>query len=428
MTKRRRRRLGLLSAAERCDGKVRSKEFRDSARKRPQDFTRNRKMTFEEMVYFMLNMIRSSTQTCLDRFFGQRPGMETAHMTQQSFSEARQKLRWEAFRELFRTIVDGIYEMHFDTWHGYRLSAIDGSKQQLPDDPKLREHFGALGKEDTAATAQASALYDVLNRTLIDVRIVPIEVGERELALRHIERLCQLDSFGRECILYDRGYASFGMVETHKARGISFVMRVKRGFSKDIDTLPDGDHHVTLKKSGHDDIAVRVLKFPLPSGEAEALITDIEDKEMGVEEFKELYFMRWSIETKFDEIKNKLEVENFSGRTVDAIMQDFYATMFMSNIAAIAYWEAQEQYVEPEREGKDNKYSYHANASHVIGTLKDRFIEAMLEPNPRIRSKKVRQIIFLVGKRATPTRPGRSRPRNQSPRDAKFRHNRKSNC
>jgi len=166
-------------------------------------------------------------------------------------------------------------------------------------------------------------------------------------------------------------------------------MRVREKFSIAIDVLPYGDHHgILIKKKGYEDIPLRVIKFALPSGETETLITDIADNRIGILAFKELYFKRWPIETKYDEIKNKLQVENFSGRTVSAIKQDFFIIMYMANVLAIACWEAQAG-IEDERVMKDNKYEYHTNASHAVGTLKDRFIEALLEPSPRKRKKKV---------------------------------------
>jgi hypothetical protein len=419
-------RTKLVEIIERIEQKIRSQEFLKSARKRPQDFTRNRKMPFAILVFFMLNMIKASIQTCLDKFF-ENIGQEGVHMSEQSFSEARQKIRWEAFRELFETTVGAIYEGFYRTWHGYRVSAIDGSKTQLPGDKALRGFFGAVGRSIAAATAQASALYDVFNNVLIDVQLTPLKTGERQLALLHIDALCKLPSFLKELILFDRGYASFGLIETLISRGVSFVMRVKRGFNIHIDQLKLGDHCVLLQKKGHEGICVRVMKFVLPSGEVETLVTDITDKRMGASGFKKLYFMRWPIETKYDEIKNKLEVENFSGRTVDAVMQDFFITMLMSNTVAAACWEAQAD-VDGERELKGNKYSYHVNVNLAIGAFKDRFVLAMLEPNPRKRTKKVRRILYLLTQHVVPTRPGRSLPRNPSPRKAKFRHNRKSNC
>jgi hypothetical protein len=406
--------------------KIQSEEFLDSSRVRPQDFTRNRKMPFFKLVMFMLNAAKSSIQTRLDDFF-ENVTKEDMGMTQQSFSEARQKISYSAFPELFAYGVEVIYEGGYDTWHGYRLSAVDGSKIQLPDNQELREQFGTMGSDNSAATAQASALYDVLNNVLIDVRIAPLWTDERTLALKHIRTLCGCSSFGLEAILYDRGYASFELVETHKERGISFVMRVKHGFNKTIDQLGKGDHEAILQKQGRDDINVRVLKFDLSSGEEETLITDIADKGLGIEDFKKLYFMRWPIETKYDEIKNKLQVENFSGWTVKTIIQDFYISMFLSNAIAVARWEAQ-SVIDEQGEDKDNKYDYHVNANHSVGVFKDRFIRAMLEDNPRRRAKQMERILFLLTKKPAPTRPDRSLPRNKSPRKAKFRHNRKSNC
>jgi hypothetical protein len=305
--------------------------------------------------------------------------------------------------------------------------AIDGTKIQLPDDSKLREHFGTMGRGKTAATGQASALYDVVNKMLIDVQLKPMQIDERSLAFGHILELSAMPSFGKECIIFDRGYASFEMLKDLSELNIRYVMRLKRRFNSEIDQLELGDHYITLHHDGQADIRVRVIKFVLPSGEVETLISDIPDENMGIDAFKDLYFMRWPIETKYDEIKNKLEVENFSGRTVNSIMQDFFVTMYMANAISVAYWESQ-PIIEESRKLKDNTYNYHVNVNHAIGTFKDRFILAVLFPDPSLREKKIERILSLLTKHPVPTRPKRSRPRNKSPRKSKFHHNRKSNC
>jgi len=69
-----------------------------------------------------------------------------------------------------------------------------------------------------------------------------------------------------------------------------------------IDELDYGDHRIKLEQGG-EKIAVRVLKFRLKGGEDETLITDIEDKKLGIKAFKALYFKRWPIETKYNQIK-----------------------------------------------------------------------------------------------------------------------------
>lgn len=85
----------------------------------------------------------------------------------------------------------------------------------------------------------------------------------------------------------------------------------------------------------------RVIKLSLDNGEIEKLITSSYNYKLGESGFKKLYFMRWSIETKFDQIKNKLELTNFSGKTLLSVKQDFYVCMFLVNMASFIRLSAQ---------------------------------------------------------------------------------------
>jgi hypothetical protein len=76
------------------------------------------------------------------------------HLSQQAFSEARQKLKWEAFRELFEITVDTPYQGEIERWHGFRVMAIDGTKINLPNDPPLREYFGTVRAGNSSPCAQ----------------------------------------------------------------------------------------------------------------------------------------------------------------------------------------------------------------------------------------------------------------------------------
>jgi hypothetical protein len=137
--------------------------------------------------------------------------------------------------------------------------------------------------------------------------------------------------------------------------------------------------------------------------------------------------MRWPVETKYGEMKLKLEAENFSGRTEIAIRQDFYITAMLSNVIAVAAREAQPA-VDLARKGKNNRHRYKINVNHAIGTFKDRFILALLEPRDEERATKMDEIIRLLCEHVIPERKGRAVPRNSSPRKARFHHNMKSNC
>jgi hypothetical protein len=389
---------------------------------------RERKMGFQKLMYFMLGMIRESSQNALERFFI-KAGEEVG-MTQQAFSRARQKIRWQAFRMLFDYGVNIHYVNYtgeIRRWNGFRIFAIDGSMLSLPNDKALRKHFGTSGGGDTSPAARGSLLYDILNGMVADARIEPVKTDERALAETHIRHLRKLESFEewKELVLFDRGYPSFGLMKELLEQKTHFLMRGRAQFSTAIDALRHGDHMVELEQDGRQ-IPVRVIKFRLSSGETETLITDIADKKASVNTFKALYFKRWPVETKYNEIKNKLEIENFSGRLVDNIRQDFFAAMLLTNLAADFYDEAQEG-VEEEQKGKGNGYQYKVNVNHEIGVLKDRFIMCLLEDDGEEREKKFQEIVDLLKMRLIPIRPHRSLPR-KTPRKAKFHHNHKSNC
>ena len=203
-------------------------------------------------------------------------------------------------------------------------------------------------------------------------------------------------------------------------------MRVKRNFNKDVDAQVKADGYVWLKQ-GEKRIHVRVIKLFLDSGEEEVLLTNITDKRLGKNAFKKLYFMRWPIETKYDIVKNKLEIENFNTRTIEGVQQDFYATMLLANFVAATAIDVIEE-IQEVRKDKGNKYTYKANINEIVGILKDRLIFALLSDSKEEQSVHIDFILEEIKKHVTPIKPNRSKTRNKTPRKAKFRHNHKSNC
>jgi len=108
-------------------------------------------------------------------------------MSQQAFSEARNKLTVAAFSMLFYMTATIAYDGYYDTYRGYRVLAIDGSKIALPDIDLLGRIYGKMGPSLTSPTAQGSICYDVLNKVIVDALIEPLTTDERTLAWRHIE-------------------------------------------------------------------------------------------------------------------------------------------------------------------------------------------------------------------------------------------------
>ena len=72
-------------------------------------------------------------------------------------------------------------------------------------------------------------------------------------------------------------------------------------------------------REGHlpaDPLHVRLIRVELESGEVEVLITSLRDtKAYPYCAFAKLYALRWGIEENYKREKQRLEIENFSGRT-----------------------------------------------------------------------------------------------------------------
>jgi hypothetical protein len=398
--------------------------FKNQARKRPTDFTRTRKMTFEELIIYMLFSLKCSTATALRRFFSQI-GKYDLTMTQQSLSEARQKVNVWAFSHLFGRAVPIMIKQCRKKWHNYRVFAIDGTKIALPADKELRNYYGAMGPNKKAPTAQGSILYDVCNDIVCDAAIEPLATDERTLAIAHIEASKNIAVDDKKLFLFDRGYPSFELVELLEKEELYYVMRVKSNFNKDIDNQKVLDDYVCLEKD-EKRIQVRVVKFALESGAEEILITNITDRRLGKKAFKKLYYMRWPVETKYDIVKNKLRLENFNTRTIEGIQQDFFASMFLTNLAAAMIKDAQEG-IEAARKDKNNKYQYKANINEVVGIMKDRFVFAISQDDPDVQTAMIDDIVKDIERYVVPIRPDRHVPRNPYPRKTKFHHNRKDN-
>jgi len=199
-----------------------------------------------------------------------------------------------------------------------------------------------------------------------------------------------------------------------------FLMRVRRKFNLQIDNAPQGSSIITLAN----ELDVRIIKFILPSGEEETLMTNLYDLDESL--FMELHFKRWPIEVKYDLVKNKLELPNFTGWSSNVIRQDFWISMLLANVAATAKMEA-DTIIRKERQDKGNKYEYQANVNTIIASLRSRFADAIFQENPRKRKREINIIIEEISKSVVPIRKDRHVLRKQSKRKVKYHHNKKSN-
>ncbi|MGN0397068.1 MAG: hypothetical protein ACI4EL_03520 [Candidatus Fimimorpha sp.] len=86
---------------------------------------------------------------------------------------------------------------------------------------------------------------------------------------------------------------------------------------------------------GSDPIPIRVIRVELDSGVTEYLATNVMDPDITPEMFKELSFLRWKIESKYNELKKRLEIEEFSGATPVSVEQEFYIKLFTQSFLQV---------------------------------------------------------------------------------------------
>ena len=149
-------------------------------------------------------------------------------------------------------------------------------------------------------------------------------------------------------------------------------------------------------------ITLRLIKIKLSKYNTEVLITSLLDQDQfPYKEFKILYHQRWFIEEDYKIMKSRLEIENFSGFSVEAIKQDIHAKLLTKNLAALAIIEAEnitkEKY-------KHRKLRYKINFTYTLSQLKDNIVRFIL----RISESNLSSIIISqIACTVNAVRPGR---------------------
>jgi len=397
----------FLRATERISNLLFSYAYKCMARQRPTYFSRGvGKIGFTNLIAISINFLVKSTQTELDHFF-ERILQKSESVSKQAFAEARFKLTVDAFRLLFEDTAKLASSPGLATFKGYRPLANDGTVLMLEDTVSLRGYYGA---ENGCAAARGSVMVDVLNQGLIlDAQIDKLSCSERELAMRHIEVLKELP-VDKPLMMYDRGYASADMFTALLADNILFLFRLQRSFNAEIDRMPLGDRvrNITVKGNA---FRLRVVKFRLKSGEIETLITNLPSDTISTADLNALYNLRWGVETVYGMLKDALQIENFSGTSQLIVAQDFYATMFLKNMATFAKLDSDEMI--EQNHNPDNLYAQKTNENLLLGILKDKLVLALLDPSPKTQAKKIQAIIQQAARHPIPVRPNRSFPRRR---------------
>jgi len=388
--------------------------------------------------------VKSSLQRELDSF--SKTVLSTDYnirkVTKGAFSQARSKLKPEAFKEINDVACASFYAgAPYRRWHGHRLLCVDGSRLHLPNHQTVREEFGEymVGRNGDTPVSMAivSFLYDPLNLLTLDSQIDSWSKSEQELLLRHTEKFRAGD-----LLLCDRGYPSIYLFYLLRLLGVEFCFRMKddwwlpvRSFMESGQkemiielSLPQKDrgkaHADTFSKEAP--IRCRLVLVELEDGEKEVLCTSLLDTEAYPHElFKELYHLRWGVEEGYKLLKERLDLEDFSGKTAKAVKQDFYAKVLMMTLCAALSFPIEEKVRQESLREKNNNQRKHEkklNHTSALGMFYDTAVGIFIKKD---FTNALNAFDDLMSKTCEIIRPGRANPRNHKPKKVYYMNKKK---
>lgn len=407
---------------------VNSDQFLEQFR-RPKTFVRHRKLTMKQTVAYLLYSRKRSMDLDLSAIQRQIPDIEFPDVSRQAVSKARKGILPDLFKELFDEQVETVCK-HVScskNWFGYRVFAVDGSTLEIPLSADTAAEFGAVTSSNNHdvfwVEGLLSTIYDVFLDLIVDGQIYAKGTGEREPAREHWTRLKELDLAESALLIFDRGYYSKELYEDLVSNGCHVLMRLNKAnkFAK----LGDDDLSWIATSADGRPVPYRVVKVPLPQKskeENEYLITNITDPSITSSMLYTLYFERWNIETKYRELKEWWELEEFTGTSCNSVEQELYINLLFSNIAALIKAEADN--IVAQKVFLKNKWAYQSKRTFIIGEVKALVPELLFLCKDLLSI--VRNLIIKASKKRSQIHPGRYYERSKKNRDRKHLRTRKS--
>lgn len=423
-----------VNLTKNIDYELENESFRGRSKNGPKEvFSRNRKITFKELILQII-LFKSSIQRDLDRFYKELSNSDfnIRKVTKGAFTQARAKLNPWAFKRLTEVAVDTFYnEAEYYIWYDKRVLAVDGSTLVLPNHPSTIEEFGShcFGPKGDSprCVARTSMLYDVLNHLTIDAQIAPYTTSEKDMLLEHLAKVKKGD-----LLLLDRGYPCYWLFFLLRALDIDFCMRMKadwwlkvKEFTEGVlqqnlvrFKLPKSDHE-RLKEYSYlfeQELEFRLIRVKLEDGSDEILCTSLLDMERyEAHNFEQLYHYRWNEEEAYKILKNRIEIEAFSGKTAIAIKQDYFAKVFLMTLTAAYAHPIEDKVIKEYKADKNRKFSQKINRTNAVATTQSILISAFIK---KMFIQSIYAFDNLVGKTRELIRTGRKNIRKSRTRRA----------
>lgn len=328
------------------------------------DFTRNRKVTFEDVIHLLLAMGGKSLRNEILEYYN----CDVTTVTPSAFIQQRKKILPSALEFLLDEFTNSSADSKY--YMGYRLLAVDGSDLNVSYDPEDTKTYLQTNESRGFNLYHLNAMYDLINKVYVDALIQPRRQFHEHRAL--VDMVDRSKITGKVIVIADRGYEAYNVFAHVDQKGWNYLIRVRDRDRQGIVTaldLPDTDEfdirtHVILtnertnefkantklyrfiakehvfdyldkEKNRYYPVYMRVVRFRLKKDTYETVITNLPEEEFPPNKLKELYGMRWGIETSFRDLKHTIGLKYFHSKKAEFITQEIYARLIMYNFCAM---------------------------------------------------------------------------------------------
>ena len=411
---------------------VRSDGFANACRRRPEDFTRRRKMPHDALVESVVCR-KGRTLRIELREFERGLGMGDA-ISPPGYLKQREKLDPGALAALMRHHAAQVYaDGDAPMWRGMHVLAIDGSTCNVPTNAATVKAYGGSSAKrgKVQAFCGLSAVYDVIARQMVGLEVAAGGFDERSFVPLHVESARRAVGAAPFVLVMDRGYPSFPLLAWLSDNEVPYLMRAQSMFMnaefraaeaaggdatcefgfgyQRIASVRKREPGVFEALLSHDPIEVRCVLADIGGAAPEKLVTNL-PASFTPGDLKELYHLRWGVETCFQMLKDRLQLENMTGTKPVLIEQDIYASAYLLNVA---FDIANEADAVAAASGAQGRYRHEmtVNRSFALGVVKDELLGMIMADDAErdlIMSRIVRELSACL----VPVRRNRSYSRD----------------
>lgn len=310
------------------------------------DFTRKRKVTFYDMMWFLLFIGANSMSEEIRRAFNDKA---FSYISEVAILKSRSKIKVSVFEQLLRKFNDTLENPK--KYKSYRVIAVDGS--DFSSLYSADSQYATISNQYGGANRMhINFAYDILNKNFLDCVIeTKNKADERKGAVKMLSALCESEKI---LAIMDRGYDGLKIFEhCNRIKNLSYLIRIRSGMTKEIKSLPDKELDLDLNFEVREQSKRLPYKMKIQAWDMElpctvsfrlvkvklkdkwlVLATNLPRSDFSACKLKTLYEKRWKIELAFRDIKHALGALHFHSKKDLFNLQEFFAHLIRYNLTS----------------------------------------------------------------------------------------------